>query len=93
MRDKIHQRAKAQHAQQPLENPGEEGQQQDQGDVVLRPRHGQRADTGVEHNGNRRRGTADQMPGGTPEAGDQHRDDCGVQAVFGWETGDQRVGN
>ena len=35
MGDEIHQRAEAQQAEQPLEHSGEEGQQQDQGDVVL----------------------------------------------------------
>ena len=91
--DKIHQGAEAQQAQQPLEHSGEKGEQQDQGDVVLGARHGQRTDAGVEHDGNRRRGPADQVPGRTPEAGDQYRNNRSVQAVLRWETGDEGVGN
>jgi len=93
MGDKVHQRAEAQQAEQPLEYPGEEGQQQDEGDVVLGAWHGQWADAGVKHDGDGGRGPADQVPGRAPQAGDQYRDDGGVEPVFGRETGDQCVGN
>ncbi|MCY1176388.1 hypothetical protein D9M73_166560 [compost metagenome] len=93
VRDEIHQCAKSQQTQQPLKDAGQEGEQQDHGDVVLRRRNGQRTDAGVQDNRDGRCRTADQMPRRTPEAGDQHRDDCGVQAVFRWETSDERVGN
>ncbi len=63
------------------------------GDVVLRRRNGQRTDAGVQDNRNGRRRTADQMPRRTPQAGDQHRDDRGIEAVLGWEAGNQCVGD
>ncbi|MNT75070.1 hypothetical protein D3C72_2139350 [compost metagenome] len=78
MRDEIHQRAKAQQPQQPLENTGQECQQQDQHDVVLRGRNGQRTDAGVQDNGDGRCRTADQMPRRAPQARDQNRDDRSV---------------
>ncbi|MNO93060.1 hypothetical protein D3C76_846490 [compost metagenome] len=93
VRDEIHQRAKPQQTQQPLKEAGKKRQQQDQHDVVLRRWHGQRTDAGVQDNGDGRRRTADQMPGRAPETGDQHRDDCCVQAVFRRQAGNQCVGN
>ncbi len=66
MRDEVHQGAEPQHAQQPLEDAGNEGQQQDQGDVVLAAGNGQRTDAGEQDNGDRRSRTADQVPGRAP---------------------------
>ena len=93
VRYEIHQCAEPQQTQQPLENPGQECQQQDQSDVVLRRGDGQRTDAGVQDNGDGRRRTADQMPRRTPQTGNQHRDDRRVQTVFRWQAGNQRVGN
>ncbi|MNZ58142.1 hypothetical protein D3C78_761430 [compost metagenome] len=88
MRDKIDQCAETQHSQQPLKHSGEERKQQDQGDVVVTAADSQGADAGIEHNGNRRRRPADQVPGRTPEAGNQHRDNRCIQAIFGRQAGD-----
>ncbi|MCY1374466.1 hypothetical protein D9M69_618100 [compost metagenome] len=93
VRDEIHQRAEPQQTQQPLKDTGKKRQQQDQHDVVLRRWNGQRTDAGIQDNGDGGRRTADQMPRRTPEAGDQNGNDCGVQAVFRWQAGDQCVGN
>ncbi len=62
VRDEVHQGAEAQHSQQPLEDPSQQRQEQDQGDVVLGGRHCQGADAGIENDGNCRRGAADQVP-------------------------------
>ncbi|RMU39020.1 hypothetical protein ALP29_201394 [Pseudomonas syringae pv. avii] len=91
VRNEIHQRAEAHHPQQQLEDTGDKGQQQDQHDVVLAGRHGKRTDTGIQHDGNSRRRPADQVPGRTPQASDEHRDNGGVQTVLGRQPGDQRV--
>ena len=91
--DEIDQRAEAQHAQQPLEHAAEKGQQEDQADVVAAARHGHGADGGVEDDGDGRRGPADEVPGRTPQAGDQHRHDGRVQPVLGRQAGDQGVGD
>lgn len=93
MGNEIDQRAKAQKPEQQLEDAAEEGQQQHQGDVIGAAGHGQRADTGVEHDGNGGGRAADQVPGRAPQAGDQHRHDGSVQAVFGGQAGDQGIGD
>ncbi|MNE06863.1 hypothetical protein D3C80_994630 [compost metagenome] len=93
MGDKIHQRAEAQHAQQPLEQPGDKCEQQDKRDVVIAAWYGQGADGGVEHDGNSCRRAADQVPGRTPQASDHHRDDRRIEAIFGGQAGNQCIGD
>ncbi|MNP30805.1 hypothetical protein D3C76_1238970 [compost metagenome] len=93
MGDEIDQRAEAQKTQQQLEDAAKEGQQQHQGNVVGTAGDGQRTDAGVEHDGNGRGRATDQVPGRAPQAGDQHRHDGGVQAVFSGQAGDQGVGD
>ncbi|MCY1174464.1 hypothetical protein D9M73_146670 [compost metagenome] len=93
MGDEVDQRAEAQQPEQQLENAAKEGQQQHQRDVVSATGHGQRADAGVEHDGNGGCRAADQVPGRAPQAGDQYRHDGGVKPVFGGQAGDQGVGD
>ncbi|MNZ75783.1 hypothetical protein D3C78_942690 [compost metagenome] len=93
LRDKVDQRAESQQPQQPLKHAGEKGKQQDQGDVVVTAADSQGADTGIENDGYRRGGAADQMPGRAPEASNQHRYDRRIQAIFSGQTGNQGVGD
>ncbi len=92
LRDERHQCAEAQQAEQPLEQTGEKGQQQDQGDEALAADVGQGADAGEQHDGDGRRWPADQMPGRAPQAGDDYRHDGRIQAVLCRQPGNQRIG-
>ncbi len=91
MRNEIHQRTEAHHPQQQLKHTGDEGQQQDQHDVVLTGRDGERADTGIQHDGYSRSRPADQVPGRSPQTGHEDWNNRSVQTVLRRQPGDQCV--
>ena len=93
VRDKVHQRAKAQHAQQQLKHAHQKRERQDQLHIVRAARLGQRAHGGKHHDRNRRGRPRHQMPGRTPQRRHHGWQHGRVQTVFGRHAGNGGKGH
>jgi len=93
VREKVHQHAQPQDAQQELKDPHHEREQHGIGHVARTPLGGERRQRRGRHEGYDRHGTRGELMARAEQRADQRRQEGSIQAVVGGETGQLRVGH
>jgi hypothetical protein len=91
--NEVGEKAETEGAEEQLETPHHEGEEQGQLDVAVRAGHGHRAQAGGDEQGVHGHRPHSQLPGGSHGGIDDLGDEGGVQAVNYRQAGDHRVGH